>query len=883
MKNSAKKAYLVLSLAALLASCGGTGTETSSSFSSSSDPESSSEESSSAPKVVVDTLAEAIANTSSYKLSIAVEENVEYVYQIYDPSFYYYSPNGGGYAVVPSDKEYLHSFGTLERGESVYDFDLDVYGRFDIASDYKTCFTTNFMDILSTYADDFVKIDESTFVCTVSDLADDLWNYTQNRNLRYTNYFSVIVGDDGRISSFSAYEKDSYNFAEIYTVDITKFDRNAFAPYVRWVEAGSKVNTRIYDLKTGHAAISSYKLNYSGEAVEISGIVSGFDYDGGFYIANEDDKCGSCGIRVVLEDSSSLPSLNDIVTVKGYIDSKNYVAYIDDATFSKTGVATYYPYFEEESIADYYGGGYYGAYAFANNPTYGGSIYSTYAYISSLPENLEEGKKATIGLVCPAYKATDGTLFSMQFILPAKMSLSEKESIVSSLEEFGIYSAEDNNAKEVSIEKVIFQFDPNVDFCVTLEYGKNTRVGKALTPSEKVEDKTGLKDFPFPSASQFSCFRFGGASGMFLESTYGRSEKEQQGVYYYASLTSAELSQEIGDLETYGFSLYDIIKDDNSKSHSIYKMGDVYVDFRAVKSSFGSTYTVEIWVYKGELIYKNTISEVLAENLSYFNSDDFIIPEGSYQADCTYYELPSVDGQKFEHGSYVPCVTLDVDEDIFTDLRKRYLNEKGYSLYRNSDNSVYTYRSRGSTHYVLYKNIEGSDEKVFLDMVMYPTSDYTFLNHSDFAYRIEIMIYKGTAPMSTLYQDNLDDYFTIFNDRNDVTNGLPTFALPEGTKVEMVYALPLDTMEQFEYTHYGYFMDLNAFVYPASGSTLDATYTSITDGLKAAGYTLYNTTEKGNEVYFLDQTDDYGAYIMLMKDTSRKYIRLLEGIGGLDF
>ncbi len=879
MKNVGKKVYLGLSLAMLLASCGTTGDGTSSISSSGQ----TSEENSSSEKIVVDTLSEAIANTSSYKLSVAVSDGVEFIYQIYDPSFYYYSPEEGGYLILPSDREYLHSFGTRGRGDFVYDFDLDVYGRFDLASDYASCFSTNFMDILGKYADDFVKIDESSFVCTVGDLADDLWNYTQNRNLRYTNYFCVTVGDDGRISSFSAFEKDSYDFAEIYAVDITKFDRDSFAPYSRWVEDGSKVNTRIYDLKTGYSTISSYKLNYMGDAVEISGVVSGFDYDGAFYIANDDDRCGSCGIRVVLEEGSSLPSLNDIVTVEGYIDAKNYVAYIDDATYRKTGEAAYYPYFEEESAADYYGGGYYGAYAFANNPTYGGSIYSAYSYISALPETLEEGKKATIGLICPSFKATDGTLFSMELILPEKMPLSEKESIVSSLEVFGVYSEENNTAKEVSIEKVIFQFDPKAAFGVTLEYGKESRVGKALTPSEKVEDKTGLKGFPFPEVSQFSCFRFGGSSGMFIESTYGKSEREQQGVYYYASLTDEELSKEITDLENYGFSLFDIIKDDSSKSHSIYKMGDVYADFRTMQSSFGNGYTVEIWVYKGKLIYKNTISEILAEKLSFFDADDFILPEGSYQADCTYYELPSAAGQKFERGSYIPCVTLDVDEDIFQSLRKRYINEKGYSLCRNSDNSVYTYRTRGSTHYVLYKNIEGSEEKIFLDMVMYPTSDYTFLNHGDFAYRIETMIYKGTAPMGTVYQDDLDEYFSIFNERNGVSNAIPKISLPEGSKVEMVYALPIDTMEQYEYTAYGYFMDMNAFVYPASASSLDATYTAITDGLKAAGYTLYNTTEKGNEVYYSDQTDDYGAYIMLMKDSSRKFIRLLEGIGGIDF
>ena len=876
MRN-VKRAYLALGLGVLLASCNVAGGGSSS---DSSDPSSSS---SSAPRVFVDSLSEAIANTSSYKLSIAVEEGVEYIYQIYDPSFYYYSPNNGGYLTISSDEEYLHSFGLLSRGESIYDFDLDVYGRFDLISDYKTIFTTNFMDILKKYADDFSKLDSQTFVCTVSDMADDLWEYTQNRNLKYTNYFVAMVDDEGRLSSFSAYEKDASGIMEIYTVDITRFDKSSFSPYTRWVEAGMKVNTRIYDLKTGHNTLSSYRLNYSGEEVTISGIVSGIGLDGAFYIANDDDKCGSVGIRVVLNEGVSLPSLNDIVTVKGYIASKSYVAYIDEASYTKTGEATYYPYFEEESIADYYGGGYYGAYAFANNPTYGGTIYSTYAYISSLPEALEEGKKAVIGLVCPSYKTSDGTLFSMQLILPEKMALTEKESIIKTLEDFGIYSATNNVAKEVSIEKVIFQFDPKVDFCVTLEYGEDSHIGKALTPSEKVEDKIGIKGFPFPSASTFSCFRFGGSSGMFLESTYGKSERSQQGVYYYATLTEEELSKEISDLSTYGFTLYDIIKDDNSKSHSIYRMGEVVVDILSVKSSFNSSYSVQMWVYKGKLIYKNTVSEVLKEKLSFFNSDDFIIPDGVYQADCTYYELPSVDGQKFEQGSYIPCVTIDVDSDIFAALRKRYINEKGYSVYRNSDNSVYTYRSRGSTHYVLYKNIEGSNEKIFLDMVMYPTSDYTFLNHGEFAYRIEVMIYKGSAPMSTVYQDDLDDYFTIFNERNDVTNGLPKFSLPEGTKVEMVYALPLDTMEQFEYTYYGYYMDLNAYVYPSSSSSIDTTYSAIVDGLKAAGYALYNTTEKGNDVYFLDQTDDYGAYIMLMKDTSRKFIRLLEGIGGLDF
>ena len=79
-----------------------------------------------------------------------------------------------------------------------------------------------------------------------------------------------------------------------------------------------------------------------------------------------------------------------------------------------------------------------------------------------------------------------------------------------------------------------------------------------------------------------------------------------------------------------------------------------------------------------------------------------------------------------------------------------------YILYYNVYNypySVYFYNS--ST--VLYKQIENSDENIFVDLATYPTTDYTYSGHSEFTYRIEILIYKDINPLSTLYETNLDN------------------------------------------------------------------------------------------------------------------------------
>ena len=864
MKNSRLKIYSLGLLATMLASCGGDGTGVVSSKSSSS---------SSDPAITVQTLSEALSNTTSYQMSVPMEDDMEYVFQIYDDDFFYYSPYRDGYLTLESDPGYYHSFEGTSYGDFVYDFNLSVHGRAASTKSKSIVYYVNFLDILTKYADDFEKIATDTFACTETGMANELKNYFQNRSFGYCNYFEATVGNDGRLASFTAYEKSTDTTLETGTVNFSKFDKNNYAPYKRWVEAGSKSDIRIFDVKTGYFKGLNYILSYEGETVELEGTVSSIDEDGSYYISCQNDSTGNVGIQIKPKTGTAIPSVKDKIKVTGIVDVNGYVAYLKNATYEKTGVDTFVPSFDEEQIVDSYGGGYYAASVFCSNPYYAGSVYSTYAYVGTLPTEVEENKDTTVEMVCPSFVLNNDTFFSMQLVLPKEMSVSSRKAIIESLEAFGVYTKENNEGVQVSLENFILEFDTTYKCAVKLKYASESKIGKAKSPVEKIEDNLGLSSFPLPSSTSFGCYRFGGSSGMYLEETYGRSEKSKQGVYYYASnLTETNVDNEINSLITYGFTLTDKQKDSYSRVHYIYKMGQTVVDIYTQTNAFDGTLTLNMWIYQGEVIYYTKIAELLAEKVSFFNSEDFIQPDGTYESDYTYYELPVVAGKKLETGNYISTVTLDVTEDTFASLRSKYIKEKGYSTYRNSDNSIYNYTTRGSSHYVLYKSIEGSDEKVFLDMSMYPTSDYTFLGHKNFNNRIEIMIYKGSEPLSATYQTNLDD---LFKSMEYYQNGaeLPKFNFPSDTKIEMVYGLEGD--EQFNYTYYGYFMDTNAFIY---SSSIGKVYDALVEGLKEAGYSYQYSSEAGNDTYACGS-----AYVLLMKNTDRNYVRVINDIGGVDF
>ncbi len=886
MKNSLKKTLLCLSSSLfLLSSCSGGGPDGGSSLPSSepaSSDASSPASSEDREKVILNSLNDAVESTSSFSLDVCLTgldgAESDYTFQAVSPDFYYYAPNSGGYAVLEEDPRFVHAF-TAERCDetNVFAFSIDMHGRYCSIKDKSSLFSNSFLNILSTYADDFVKIDDYTFASTEASLATECKDFFQSRALGYCNYFEVSVDEYGDLVSFSAAEKSLDEMFVAEKVLFRPFAKDSFAPFAAWREKGSPISLRLFDIKTGYGDDLAYHLNYQGEQVTVSGIVSSFDEEGGYVIATQSDYAGSLGVRVVPAEGTPLPSLKDIVSVTGTVKGKNYVPYLDQASFEKTGESSYYPFFDEESIVNVYGAGYYGANVFVNTPIFGDSVYSTYAYVYSLPEAPAEKGDTTIDFICPSFRSQDGDSFHFFLSLPEAMEKERKAQILQSLSAFGTYTSDPGSYELVSLDKMLIRFSPRLGFALGLEYGSESRVGKALSPQEKVAELTGEENFPFPSSDSYYCYRFGKANQRTLEEVYGKPYSGTEGVYYYSEgLTQAQMEEEIENLSACGFALSDRIMDASREEHSIYKKGDVIADFTLSSGYLGTGYIFSLWVYKGDLVYKSTIQEELEASVSFFPIEDFIQPEGVYQADMALYELPVYAGKRFEEGSYLPCLTIDVNQDCFATLRSRYIKEKGYSTYRNQSGTPYTYRTRGASHYVLCKALEDG-ETLFLDMALYPTTDYTFAGHDAFQNRIEILFYKGDAPIYPDYQSDLSEFFSEFARKEGLTGDLPEVDLPEDAKVELWYGL--DGMEQYSYLYYGYLSDVNAFVYTSS---VEEAYASIVDGLKQAGFVLDSTTPKGNEVY-VNRDTKFGSYILLFKDAARGLIRLKQGGAGLDF
>lgn len=823
------------------------------------------------------TLQEAIENTKdNYKMDIESGIGYSFPYQIISDSLYYYAPANENFIRLDEDKDYYHSFERAELDtDEIYRFGMNVHGRAGRVADKDYLYRTDFMDLLSTYADDFTQMSEDTYCCTVKDLAYDLKEYFQNRAFSYSNYFEVHLGEDGRIASFKTYEKYLEGTSLVGEVSFKPFVLSTWEPYTLWDQGGRQIDLRIVDLKIGSQDGKLYRLLYQDQEVEIEGIVSGLDYDGHFILATESPTTGYIGIEVSLKEGETLPALNDKIKVKGIIDQDEYVAKLVGASYTKTGEAEYYPVFDEERVEGTYGGGYFAAYIFSQTPVYADSIYSTYAYLSSPPAKIVEDQDTNIEVICPAHTSEDDT-FHMLIVLPSSMPVDERKAIVEDIKQYGIYSKGANSAKEISLDKFILRFSPSYSYHVKLEYTAQSSISRKLSPTEKVDKLFGLKDFPFPKSQEVTCFSCGGTSGLNIEANYGK-EGGTVGLYYNAaSLSSAAIQAEKDALIAYGFSFYDEIKDTYLSRHQIYKKGNTYVDILVTDDYYSEdSHTVSMWVYQGDLISMPSIEEILQEKAPFFDTNDFIRPAGIHSSDIGYYALHSYAGNAFDEGHYLSCVTLDVSEDCFSAMRSNYIKDKGYKTARTSDNKIYTYNTRGANHYVLYKEIPGSEEKIYLDMAMYPTSDYTFSGHNLFQNRIEVLIYKAASPLQTHYEENLNDFTNYMG--SIITGG--GFSVTFSTPVQ-VENYPALTNGGYDYLYYGYFYSYNAFIY---SSSLEQAYQDIIQGLTNAGYTLQNTTAKGNVCYGKQTESGLGSFVFIIKETQKGYIRIMDGVGGLDF
>lgn len=828
---------------------------------------------------IAETLFEAIENTrNDYQMNIETGLGYSYPYQIINDEFYYYAPGVENYILLDEDDEFYHSFERTQLNvQETYRFGMDVHGRAGKISDKETLYTTDFMDILDTYSDDFVKLDEDTYYCSIKALAYELKEYFQNRAFSYCNYFEVDLGNDGRISSFRSYEKSLETASLVGEVSFVKFDKNAFEPYTLWNQSGRKINLRILDLKLGSYTnnnLNTYKLFYANEEVEIEGIVSSFDYNNNFVIAVDDNVSGCVGVQVTLKDQTKLPLINERIKVKGTVYQNKFVGQIIDASYTSISLEQTHPVFSEEQIVSSYGGGYFAAYIFAFTPIYSDSVYTTYAYVSSLPNEIEENKDTYIEVICPTQKVENDT-FHMQIVLPKEMSVEERKTVVDDLKQYGVYSETNNVASEICFDNFIIRFYPEYNYHVQLEYGKQSEIYKSLSPQEKVEKMFGISNFPFPSAETYNYFTFGGSTGMSLETTYGE-EGNTVGVYYnVSSLKATLIDEEIENLKKIGFVFYDEIYDEGHSLHQIYKKDNVYVDILLADAMYTEDEKMfSMWIYQGDLISMPSIEEIIESKIPYFSVDDFVKPTGITSSDISFYQLQNYAGITFEEGNYLNCIVIDVNEDCFSALRSAYLNEKGFKTFRNEDNKPYTYTTRGTNHYVYYKEIEGSSEKVFVDMAMYPTSSYTFAGHNRFTNRIEVLVYKGENPLSTHYENNLNDFSNYMNE----TYGSGSFNVNFSVETKVEYYRALPDGKGYDYLYYGYYYEFDAFLY---SKDLNATYNDVIKGLTDAGYSLSTITEKGNVCYSKPTDSGYGVFVFIIKEDG--YIRIIDGVGGLDF
>lgn len=824
------------------------------------------------------TLAQAIQNTTEYAVTFGGRDDDEWYFEFVLDDYYFYEPANEGYIILQEDPQYFHAVtkttNTDENGYFYYE--LNVHGKRGLTAMIENYYYTRLIDIVARYCDDFVQVEENLWSCSVAQLGDELEAYFQAGTFGYANYFEIKISEDGKIEKLMPYEVAQNSEYLLTEIIFKQMELSDYAAYQRWVQKGKPIDLQIYDLKMGYFIGNNYYAVYDDEEVKIQGTVTDIDAENNVYIANSNPLYGSVGLKVQLADKTHLPAINDIIEVQGCIQLDEYSTYLSNASFKQTGnQSTYPPAYDEETLVDSYGGGIYAASFFSLTSYFSDSLYSTFAYIESIPKENIENQDTEIILICPQFVADNDPL-RMKLVLPKEMDSQKRDAYLQTLNEYGIYQNAANPEIEISIQNVLLSFDMDFVSHVILNVIETTIITKRMNFVEKVASVTGYNDFPMIETTSYTSYRFGGSTGMFLEQQYGMTSQNTVGVYLFISSVSLEnVEKFIADLENENFVLHDEIKDAYSGRHTIYKKQDYIVDM--VVSTAMMDYenkSVSLWVYKGELLYKETIFEVVNQEIGdFFPAEDFVKLANSYEADYNHFELLNYAGHDFDKENPLHCFTIDLDYEGLLDLTAAY-REKGYSYYRNEDNSLYTYTTRGSNHYVLYKNIENSEEKLFVDIAMYPTTDYTYAGHNLYSYRVEVLIYQKTEPLSTYYEPNLDAFMEEICSISP--DAVFQVSLPEDAKIE--YLKPSGT---YAFVEYGYYLDAELFIY---SSDVEAVYQALVQGLENAGYNYAYSGQK-SDLYrkVIDPNSYTNSDILLMKDESRGFVRVINGIGGVDF
>ena len=836
------------------------------------------------------TLKEAVASTrSTYTMKynyMDVKDKFRVV-EMSSDNLFYYMINSLNYIILDDDPEYVHRFTVDSSVVEGYNVDtINVHGRSGFKSYLDTAKDNNFFKVLDPFLNDFT-IDESVdgkWGLESSTATKAFSNYFQLNTIKYCTYTEFIVGDDDKLSSVGFYEVNGEEKALALSIDFINYNINDFDAYTNWVKEGKVINNSIFDYKNGAKDSSDkYVGFYENQNISLKGYVTSIDSSKNIYIAADDISNGPVGIKATLKSTASLPSIGDEITLNGKLIITDSVATLVEASFVKTGITTKYPpYYDEEAISQAYGGGAYAAMMFGNSTFYSGSIYSTYGYIEEALSEFNEGEDIIATISFPYFTKTNdnGITIPLTFrlVIPKDISYDSKKMMFDNLDLAGIRS---NEGYELLLDKVVYINDskePNGSYLLATE---SSTITKNLSFEEKCGHAVGLPSINLPLYQSASCYKFGGGTGMNLESLYTRDaiSDPRQGYYLLANILELETVYAYNDyLLSIGLNFVDRYKDLGGGKHFIFSNGINNVDITYSSNDYGggSGYNVEIRFYQGDVIYGETINSLIKDNASFF-SDEFSKLSGTHDSSYTMFNFESFAGNVFSKANPLTCITLDLDEEFVTNYKgsygtndplfdyiRYYSNVKGFELVKNSDGSMYTYKTRGKDHYILKKGSK------YIDFASYPTTDYTYNGHSEFLTRIELLVYEGTEPLKSQYVANLNE----FNDNLTLEYG------NEKAKINVTFknnevVETYQRIKESSYIEYGYCYAPSCFIYT---SNVDLTYDNLVSDIIASGYKFSHNGKK-SAVY----TKDDAYYLCVMKFSDRGVIEVIGSINGRDF
>lgn len=807
------------------------------------------------------TIEKAIENTMpNYGFKEGLMENSQdFYFEICTDKMFYQNLHGISYVIPDNDNEFMHEFNNHRENEDTFAYEMEVYGRSGAKESLYEIKMNSFLEIINLFSEDFYSIDEKTWGLEVIDMSSYLRDYFMNNSYRYCNYFELETNGYGRIEEFRCYEVYDTEKTVLSNLVFENIDLEQYRPYKNWKQKGQKFVTRIVDYKSSYQKGDQVLATYQNEKVVVEGSVCGFDVDGNVYVSTYTSSKGYVAIRVELKDTSKKPELKENVEVSGTVAIKDCVPYLRDASFISKGTKEKYVLlFDEETISQTYGGGFYAANIFYTSPMFADSIYSTYAYLDTLPAPTTGTYEFEV--VCPYFAGENSDMYRMKVQVPSAWG-----DIHALYEELLTYpTINDENPQEIRLSNMVIHFDETYLGHIVLEATPESMIRRSLTPLEKVQTYTSIENFTFPNSEDLICFRFGGSTGLYIEDNYNLEEKDTIGVYFNIPKMDTTLAVAYkSTLLNLGFRLDNIVKDGSGSKHEIYKLNDNYLDLFITEDPYDETKSnIMAWIYEGTLVKTLNAFEELYAKVSWIGEADFKMFPSTYDADYTLFMFHHYGNLEFQDNELF-CITLDVKEDIYDDYRKSFF-DSGFSTLRDSNNVPLSYKARGVQHYIYLKEIAGG-ENLYLDTAIYPTTDYTYLGHKEFNYRIETLIYKGNAPILPEYSENINGFIADVMKQNSMEPF--EIVLPSDCQVEY---LPVDRTIDLAYGHY---FDGEVYIYTKE---VESAYDNIVLALIANGFSLAYTG-KMSEVY-----SNGDVYFCLMKD-SRNFIRIINSLGGVDF